>query len=333
MHQSAKKIKLEHIALAAGVSKITVSRALSNPEKVKPETRIKILKTADDMGYFNHPLSKISNEPSRKLIGIVNPNMRNPFFGNLAKLMTEISKELNYDILIFDSFESEALEANSIQNMVKYGVNAIILSVISSDKNYNPDYLSMLKNLNIPVILIDREIGNSEYSGIYIDNIHCGVEAAKYVNSCKNNDVVVVAGPEHSNVSNERIKGVLSEINPKKNLQIFNADFDKKEAYKVTKNFLKHNTKKISFIGINNQISLGILQACIEKGMVFTQDFNLFSVDKVPHADIFGFKIPCISHNLQEIAYQAISIAMRSIEKPNNKINRIIIRGKVSQTN
>ncbi|MDH2999838.1 LacI family transcriptional regulator [Chelonobacter oris] len=324
----SKKIKLEHIALAAGLSKVTVSRALSDPDKVKIETRNKILGIAEQMGYFSNSIN--IKPKANKLIGIVNPDMSNPFFGELAKIMTKISSELEYDILIFDSYESEDIETKSIQRMISYGVDAIILSVISSDRNYNPDYLQKLKSLNIPVILIDREIGNSEYSGIYIDNLHCGTEIANYINQLKYQDVVVIAGPEYSNVSTDRIRGFTSVIDKTKNVQVFHADFFMDAAYKVTKSYLRTNKANLAFAGINNQISLGILKACIESGLIFKQDFDLFSVDNVPYADIYGFKIPCISHNLYEIAYQAINLAIRSINKPNSDISKIIVRGEVN---
>ncbi|MGV6988255.1 LacI family DNA-binding transcriptional regulator [Testudinibacter sp. P80/BLE/0925] len=328
MTSSSKKIKLEHIALASGLSKITVSRALSDPGKVKAETRDKILTIAEQMGYF----SNTSNIKSKKnkLIGIVNPNMSNPFFGELAKIMSKISSELEYDILMFDSYESEEVETQSIQRMISYGVDAIVLSVISSDRNYQPDYLQKLKSLNIPVILIDREIGNSEYSGIYIDNLHCGTEVANYINLTNYQNVVVIAGPEYSNVSTDRVRGLTSVIDKSKNLTIFHADFFMEAAYHTTKSYLRTNKNKVVFAGMNNQISLGILKACIEAGLTFKQDFDLFSIDNVPYAEIYGFKIPCISHNLYEIGYQAINLAIRSIEKPNADISKIIVRGEVS---
>ncbi|MFZ7239538.1 LacI family DNA-binding transcriptional regulator [Avibacterium avium] len=326
MATNHKKVKLEHIALACGVSKITVSRTLSDPSKVKPETRNKILSAAQKMGYFSPHSNNVRKH--NKLIGIINPNMQNPFFGRLAQLMTKISVELNYDILMFDSYESAQIEQQSIQKLIEYGADAIILSTISSDRHYQPSYLQQLDELNIPVILLDREIGDGKYNGIYIDNLHCGVEAANYFNQSAYEDIVVIAGPASSRVSSERISGFISTLSADKKLSLSHADFFMDEAYTVAKNYLEKNHRPLAFLGLNNQISLGILKACIEKQLVFKKDFDLFSIDNVPYAEVFGFHIPCISHNLYEIAYQAIQLAMRTLSS-NEKPSRIIIRGDI----
>lgn len=323
-----KKVKLEHIALATGVSKVTVSRALSDPDKVKPETREKILNIARKMGYFI-PSNRREKDIRNKLIGIINPNMQNPFFGELAKLMSQISADLNYDILMFDSYESQEIEDRSVQRLIEYGAEAIILSVISTDRNYKPEYISQLDNLGIPIILLDREIGHNKYNGIYIDNFHCGVEAAQYFNQTNYKDIIIIAGPQHSIVSSERVSGVVSMLSSEKKVHTLYADFFMEEAYLVTKNLLENYRSPLAFLGINNQISLGILQACIEKGLTFKSDFDLFSIDKMPYSNVYGFKVPCISHNLYEIAYQAIQLAMRSIHNTDVDVSKIIIRSKL----
>lgn len=324
---SLSKVTLDHIALAAGVSKVTVSRALSYSDKVKEETREKVIQVAEKLGY----LPKYQTVSMKKnLIGIINPNMSNPFFGKLAKIMTKISMDLDYDILIFDSYESQEIEERSIRRLMEYNAKAIILSAISSDKDYNPAYLAQLEKLNIPVILVDREIGQGGYNGIYIDNAYCGEAAANYVNQHnKKGDIVVIAGPQNSTVSIERVNGFMNTIKPKKSVQVFYADFFIDEAYSAVKEILEVKKSHYYFIGLNNQISLGILKACLEKGLTYGKDFNLFCIDELPYADSYGIKVPCISHNLYEIAYQAISLAMREINDRNKIISKIVIRSRV----
>lgn len=325
--KSIKRIKLTDIATAAGVSKVTVSRAFSNSEKIKEETKNKILGLAEKMGYF--PNSRLVKIKKRKLIGIVNPNMSNPFFSELTKIMTQIASKLDCDTLFFDSYESEEIEADAVQRMIQYGIDALILSVISSDRDYKPSYLETLKNLGIPVILIDREIGNSDYSGIYIDNFYCGTEAANYCNKQQIQNIMVISGPQHSNVATERVHGFTSIISRSKNVQIYHTSFFMDLAFNVAQKYLTNNKQPTIFVGINNQISLGILKACIQENLIFKKDFDLFSIDQVPYSDIYGFKIPCITHNLYEIAYQAINIAVRESDTEKTDSSKIIVRGQV----
>lgn len=86
-----------------------------------------------------------------------------------------------------------------------------------------------------------------------------------------------------------------------------------------TKCWLENNTVP-DFLACNNQISYGIIKACIEKRVM--QQTSLFSIDRITYADVYGFHFPCIHHNYQEIALQAINLAIRSIEEPEVKAKK-----------
>lgn len=77
-HKS-QKVTLENVAALANVSKITASRAFSQPDKVHPETLKRILEAADKIGYVVNAVARNLRAKSSKTIGIVSPDMGNPF--------------------------------------------------------------------------------------------------------------------------------------------------------------------------------------------------------------------------------------------------------------
>ena len=153
-----RKATLASVAAQANVSKITASRAFSQPDKVHPETLRRIRETAAELGYVVNAAARNLRAKSSRTIGIVNPDMANPFFGGLTRLMTLEAQKMGYDTLVFDSYESQESEDRIIDKLIGYNVDAIILSVISNDHLYQPSYLKRLETLNIPVVLIDREL-------------------------------------------------------------------------------------------------------------------------------------------------------------------------------
>jgi len=177
-----RKATLASVAAQANVSKITASRAFSQPEKVHPETLQRIHATAEQLGYVMNTAARSLRAKSSKTIGIVNPDMANPFFGGLTRLMTLEANKLGYDTLVFDSCESQENENRIIDKLIGYNVDAIILSVISNDLHYHPAYMRRLETLNIPVVLVDRELQVSHCSGVYIDNLDCGLQTGDWRN-------------------------------------------------------------------------------------------------------------------------------------------------------
>lgn len=325
-----KKATLASVAELAGVSKITASRAFSQPNKVHPETLQRILHIAEELGYSINVSARNLRAKSSKTIGIVNPDMANPFFGGLTRLISLEAQKIGYETLVFDSYESQEHEDRIIEKLISYNVDAIILSVISNDHHYHPQYLKRLEKLDIPVVLVDRELAVSYCSGVYIDNLDCGVQAGRWLLEQNAQRVVVISGPENSNVARERVMGLQAALQGKiESLEIRYADFYMDAAWQETHDWLQNNPPPDYFVGCNNQISLGIIKACIEKGIKLTQEVSLFSIDQVSHAEIYGFRFPCISHDLQEIAWQAFNLAMRRLNDGESKSAKVVVRGQI----
>lgn len=326
-----RKATLASVAAQAGVSKITASRAFSQPDKVHPETLQRILETAELLGYVVNTAARNLRSNTSKTIGIVNPDMANPFFGGLTRLITLEAQKMGYDTLVFDSYESQETEDRIIEKLIGYNVDAIILSVISNDHHYHPEYLNRLEMLNIPVVLVDRELNDLHCSGVYIDNLDCGLQTGRWLLEQKAQRVVVVSGPENSNVARERVTGLQAALQGKvASFEVLHADFFMDAAWQETSQWLKKNPAPDYFVGCNNQISLGIIKACIEHDLKLTEQVSLFSIDEVSHAGIYGFSFPCISHDLHEIAWQALNLAIRRITDSESKPGKVIVRGKVN---
>ncbi|MBM7342644.1 LacI family transcriptional regulator [Pantoea coffeiphila] len=324
------KATLSSVAAQSNVSKITVSRAFSHPDKVHPETLKRVLETASEMGYVVNTAARNLRARDSKTIGIVNPDMGNPFFGGLTRMMTLEAEKAGYDTLIFDSRESQEHENRIIDKLIGYNVDAIVLSVISSDRNYQPAYMAQLEALNIPVILVDRELDISSCSGVYIDNLDCGLQAGRYLLDRKAQRVVVVSGPEDSNVARERVTGLSAALAGKvASFEVLYADFYMDIAASITSDYLQNNPPPDFFVGCNNQISLGIIKSCIDHRLQPMKDVSLFSIDEVSHAAIYGFNFPCISHDLHEMAWQVINLAIRRATESDIKPGKVIVRGKM----
>lgn len=320
------RVRLKDVAQAANVSKITVSRAFTAPDKVHPDTREHILSVARALNYA--PAAPASPAVATRTLGVVNPNMSNPFFSGITKEMTLAARARGFEVLMFDSYESEELESAAITRLIDYRVDAVILSVISSDAHYHPDYFERLAEAGIPVVLVDREINAPHHGGVYIDNLDCGYQAGAYMLRQGVKDVMVVSGPADSLVSIGRNSGIREAIGRNDTaLDVYYTDFTLEPAYRHMSDYLSRHAPPSGVIGINNQITMGILKACYEHGVIPQRDTLVFGIDEMPYAEVFGLDLPCIRHDLQEIGRQAVELALRAIEAPATKGARIIVRG------
>ncbi len=324
-----KRVTLSDVAKQTNLSAITVSRAFSNPEKVKPNTLSLIQKAAKDLGYAPNRAARALKSNQTKTIGIVNPNMSNPFFGEITREMVIKCQNQGYDALIFDSYELEEFEEKAIHNLIGYAVDGIIISAISTDLGYKPKYIPELERNGIPFVLLDREL-EGEYTGIYIDNMDSGYQLGQHIASRHNQSekIEIIGASDISMVSNNRIAGFRAALY-KHNVTIHHADFNSNLAYQKTCQILNNGPDSRIFVGLNNQITLGILKAIIEHGLRPQIDVQLYSIDDIPYSDVYGVAIPCITHNLQEIAFQAVNSLIRLVNGEQKNGNKIVIRGSL----
>lgn len=324
-----KRVTLNDVAKEAKLSAITISRAFTSPEKVNPNTLNLIRKVARDMGYSPNRAARILKSNQSHTIGIVNPNMSNPFFGHITREMVMVCQKKGYDALIFDSYELEEYEENAIQRLIDYSVDGIILSTISTDLEYKPKYIDELKRKNIPLVLLDREL-DGEYTGIYIDNMDSGYQMGQYIvrQHSKQEKIEIIGASPKSMVSNNRISGFRAALY-EYDIDIHHTDFSMENAYQKTLEILTSNPESKIFIGLNNQISLGIIKAVIESGKRPQVDIKIYSIDGVPYSDVFGMSIPCMTHNLNEMAFQAVNSILRLINGEPLTNNKVVIRGRL----
>ncbi|KFA99333.1 MULTISPECIES: LacI family DNA-binding transcriptional regulator [Vibrio] len=327
-----KKVTMADIAKKANVTTITVSRALSTPDKVKAETRDKIEKLAKEMGYIPNILAKGLKSGS-KTIGVIVPSINNPFFAKTIQLISRYSAEKGYNCFFFTSDESSEIEEDCVNTLISYAVEGIIISVISEDENYQPDYFERLKYIGIPVVLLDRYVSKPHDCGVYLDNMDSGYKLAREVVKDGNKDILIVAGSPQSKVSNDRLDGMkraLDWLSGEVEVEIINADFNKKLAREKVQEYLKI-AKPDAIVGLNNQITLGCLEASHLSGYKSSEDIHFYSIDKVAGSESFGIHIPCIEHNIDELAVQSVNQLLRVINsKTGSTLGDIVIRGRVS---
>lgn len=326
-----KKIKLADIAKVAKVSSITVSRALSTPEKVKPETCEKIQKIAQDMGYIPNFMAKGLKSKS-KTIGVIVPTIINPFFASAVKSIIRSANKAGYNCLLFSSDESQTIEQNAVNTLISYNIDGIIIAVISEDEHYTPSYFSTLEKLDIPVVLLDRHIDAPHVCGVYLDNVDSGYKLGKEVTSKDYRRVLIVSGSANSKVANARLAGLkmaAEEADSTTIIDVIKADFNTELARELVEDYLGQH-KPDAIIGLNNQITLGALEASVVHNYQLGADIHFYSIDEIKTARNFGISIPCIRHDVEEFGYHAVTQLIRTIESDtSDKLSDIIIRGTV----
>ncbi len=325
-----KKVTLSDVAKEAKVSPITVSRAFSSPDLVKPQTRDLVFKVAAKLNYSPNAFARNLKTNSSPIIGVVTDSTYNPVYAQVVKTLYEEADKSGYIIIMFETAGNAERERKAMETLFSYKVAGIVLSVVNDSENYHPDYIQKARYNNIPLVLLDRDIKNENLPGVFLNNFEIGTKAGLYLSEETDKKILVIGGPQDSQITIERIAGIKESLAHNKiSCDTIYANYSYDKAREIILNYLENKTRLPDIIvGINGPISLAAIGVCRN---LHLRDILFFSIDAVPYAKDFGYNVPCIYSDPTEWGLRVSELLFKLIEHDNSPrfFDRIFIYGKL----
>ncbi|HRK18287.1 MAG TPA: LacI family DNA-binding transcriptional regulator [Hyphomicrobiaceae bacterium] len=145
-----KRIKMIDVARAAGVSAMTVSRALKRDGRISPETRRLILQKVDELGYVPDRLAGSFSSQKSGFVSVLVPSLNNPHFAETASGLQEILNPAGLQLLLGYTGYSAAQAEYLIEMMLERRPEALIVTYDS----HTPKARKLLEQSGIPVVEI-----------------------------------------------------------------------------------------------------------------------------------------------------------------------------------
>ncbi len=157
----SSQIGVRDIAKSAGVSPITVSRVISNPDLVKPETRLRVLKAIEDAGYVRNQHAA-SIRGGARMIGTIVPPLINSGIAEQVQGMAEECQRLGYAMMIIQGEFDKVSEENAVRTIMGWRPAGLILqSFVQSNTA-----CSLIKSNKIPTVEISETRGKTPLGSV-----------------------------------------------------------------------------------------------------------------------------------------------------------------------
>lgn len=165
-----RRVTIDDVARAAGVSRQTVSRALNDKGEIDASTKQRVLDTAHELGYRPSRFARGLVRQDSISVGLMIPDLLNPFFTEVAAAALEAARKRGWHVVVYDTGDRVEEERGTLE-------------VIASQVDAVVGYLSLPEHeidkliRGLPAVLIDREHRAERYNAIRIDG-EAGVHAA-----------------------------------------------------------------------------------------------------------------------------------------------------------
>lgn len=322
-----KKATIKDVAREAGVTDITVSRTYSSPEKVRRDTREKIMEAAKKLNYIPNNLARAVRGSRGKIIGFISDDIFNAVYAYVIREVCLRAEQRGYIIMLFCTNGSKELEKNAVNTLLSYNAAGLIISPCDDGINADNSHLDIINNTDMKVMQFDRSFSDY-FPGIYIDNIHAGKLAASVLDSSVK-EILILAGPVDSKITIDRVTGIIKGLKKDINYRVVYTDFTFEKALTILKSIKNiHDCNFDAVITLNSPIALAYLD-CSNLSQIGAA--KIICIDELPMARIFGLDYSYVTHDCKEIARELIDGIIDYIEnnaRPKTKMRKSQIISK-----
>ena len=209
MSGGGKKVTIRDVARRAGVSPTSVSLVLSGKAASLPEaTRERVRRAAQELDYRADLLARSLVTRRTNIIGIVVPDLTNPFFAEAVRHIQPALAERGYDVILCNSEERAENDLRYIRLLAGRSVDGLLLapSAEAFTELYSRTLRKLLGELGIPYLFFDRYF--EDEPRVAVDNEGSSLLAARYLMEQGHEKIGVITGPLSLNSSRNRLAGV-----------------------------------------------------------------------------------------------------------------------------
>jgi len=325
------KMTIKDIARLADVSTATVSKVLNGKdEKISDRTRNRIFALVEEYNYVPNRIASSLVTKKTKTLGLIIPNIANPFFPEIARGAEDLANERGYNLILCNTDDNLEKEESYIDMLEEKMVDGIIFTASSQRK----DKLDRLSKVSVPVITVDREVvGLATQGKIVVDNVKGAYDAVNYLIESGYEQIVHVTGPMSSKPARDRLEGLKKAL--EENGLIFNeatvysGEFKSEWGYEAVKQIFKNKVEIDALFCGNDLIAMGALKALRELNLDVPNDIGLVGFDDIYMAQMLEPELTTVSQPNYEMGYQSAEMLIDMIENKRKEAKPIILDTKL----
>ncbi|GHV85104.1 LacI family transcriptional regulator [Spirochaetia bacterium] len=332
-----KHITIDDIAKESGVSKSTVSRVISRPNLVKEETRELVLSIIDKYSYIPSALAQGLAGLPMKNIGFVVDEFPNNFYIDLADGIDSVITARKYTLQVMSSLWHPDRELQNIRSMIKSRTAGILLSPSSPDC----EAVELLKQSNIPFVLLNCRTEDPEISYVSCDNYEGGRLMAEYVKTLDFQQLVILPVSDHQTVV-DRIEGFEDHIDMKALRPILYSNAKTyQDGYHIAQSMAETyslKTKKTCMFVANDYVAIGVIVKLLEMGITIPDQVAVAGFDDIRISAMCRVPLTTVSQSVYDMGRIAAEILLDNITQNKTEVvkhltePRLMVRESTKKT-
>lgn len=305
------KITIKDIAKALNVSTGTVSKAMQDYPDISDETKKKVKEYAKKIGYEPNIHAAFLRTKKTRLIGIVVPNLNTNFYSKLvASLIVRIT-ENGYLPIILNSNESEQVEGENLERLIRQKVDGIFISLTKNTTS--TDYLTKVMSSSCSLIAFSNTSKIITCNKVVFNDKEIIKQATEYLINKGNSKIAFIRKSLISQNSINQFIGFreayqADELSIDNQRIITSNQTNLSEGYRIAKELFNNGVEIDGFISYNDTLAIGAMMFYKENGFDIPNDIRFIGQENLEIGTFFTPELTSIKQNFSLMAEKVMSL-------------------------
>lgn len=316
--------KIGDVAKAARVSSASVSRYLNGSLRLPPDTAGRIDAAVAALGYRPHPHARSLSRGRSDTIGLLLPEIDNPFFSRLAAAVEAAADARGIGVMLCSSLNKPEREIDYLTRLRSNFVDGLLFATNHVDDGT----LARAVNAAPGVVLIDEDIQGTVVPKVFSDNEQGGCLAAEHLLGFGHRDLAYIGGPHGLMSARERgagFAGVVEGTGRRVVAEHFGA-YSRRHGEEAARDILDRHPEVTAIFAGSDEILMGLLTMLRERELTIGADVSLVTFDDAAPLDFIDPPITAIRQPIEEIGRLALDRMLNGPGPTILSIDRLPVR-------
>jgi len=320
-------VRLKDIAYRAGVSVMTVSKALRNAKDISVATKARIQHMAEEMGYVPDAAAAGLRTRSTRLLGLVLPTLTNPIFARMVMAIEEWAYQHGYAVLLMHSHNDPPREEQCLRRLLSRRVDGLFISPASRMEAHSKVY-EELQGSALPVVILgSRAKFCAGFPCVESDDAAASANVTRHLLELGHRRIAFFAGPQASPWAHDRLAGYKKALREAKvdydDRLVFQAGATIEEGEKTAVEFTSEASDATAIQCVNDLVAIGAGNLLLKQGVRIPQDISLAGFGNVLVSEYFRVPLTTVRQPKFRLGVAAMEMMLAQLRNEKFESKRL----------
>ncbi|MGX5682804.1 LacI family DNA-binding transcriptional regulator [Schumannella luteola] len=304
------------MAARAGVALSSVSRALSGHPDVSATMKARVETAARELGYEPDLLAQSLRRGSTRTIGFAMRDISNQLFANVAKSCEQELRRAGYTMILTNSDGDMLTEAANLDVLRRRRIDGLVVSLVSETSDRT---VTALRDMDLPIVLLDREVDGVEASRVLCDHYAGVTEAMDALVAAGHRRIALVLGQDDVRTARERHRAYRDAVERAglgaDDALVIRSTLDEASVERVLGPLMASDAAPSAVLATGIPATVAALRASKAAGRTPGVDTAIIALDEWPFLEDFTNSIAVITRDPAVMGREAARLMLQLLDK------------------